>query len=238
VNKEERLDYIFGNHPAQPIQNRFGWLNASLLGDIQTFIDCIKVFLNGTAKSSQNDVHGGGNLSIPILVCTALELVSALYVGKTKYRSGRGYYATENVETFVNRFFPNHGKKIPRLLWDGIRNGINHLFNPKPIQYSQTQIRFAFYVQDVLVPSHVTKSQGLVLIKINSIEFYRVLKQAINNYKVELTNNEELQCLFIDAWQSIENHIEDITSNKKASTELEYLLEELKHSDTLNLFVT
>jgi len=169
-------------------------------------------------------------------VCTGLELVSALYLGKTKYRSGSGYNATENVETFVNRFFPTHGKKIPRLLWDGVTNGIDHLFNPKPIQYFQNRIQFTFYVQDSSVPSHVTKSQGVVLIKINSIEFYHVLKQAINNYKIELTNDVELQCHFIDAWQSIENHIEDITSDKKASTELEYLLKELKHSDTLNLF--
>jgi hypothetical protein len=236
VDKEEKLDYIFGNHPAQPVQNRFGWLDAALLGDIQTFVDGIKIILSTTARSSIDDVHGGGNLSIPILVCTGLELVSALYVGKTKYKSGSEYDATENVEKFINRFFPNHGKKIPRLLWDGVRNGVDHLFNPKPFQYSHRRILFTFYVQDNRVPSCVTKSKGLVTIKINSIEFYLVLKQAINNYRIELTNDEELQCHFISAWKSIENHVQEIASNKKTSSELEYLLNELKHSDILKLF--
>jgi hypothetical protein len=236
VKKEEKLDYIFGNHPANPIQNRFGWLNAALLGDIQTFIEGIKAILNGTAKSSQNDVYGGGNLSIPILVCTGLELVSALYVGETKYKSGRKYNAAENVEAFVNRFFPSHGKKIPRLLWDGVRNGIDHLFNPKPFQYSQNRIQFTFYVQDSRVLTHVTKSKDLVLIRVNSIEFYLVLKQAINNYRIELTNDEELQCHFINAWQSIENHVQHIACKSKTATELEYLLKQLKYTHTLNLF--
>jgi hypothetical protein len=79
----------------------------------------------------------------------------------------------------------------------------------------------------------VAKSKGLVTIKINSIEFYLVLKQAINNYRIELTNDEELQCHFMSAWQSIENHVQEIASKKKTSRELEYLL---KHSDILKLF--
>ena len=41
---------------------------------------------------------------------------------------------------------------------------------------------------------------------------------------------------YIDAWQSIENHVRDITANKHASTEIEYLLKELNRSCTSNLF--
>jgi hypothetical protein len=233
VTKEEKLDYIFGDHPTQPIQNRFGWLNIALLGDIQTFINGIEVFLNdSTVKDPQG--QGGGNLSIPILVCTGLELVSALYLGKTRY--GSGYNATDNVQKFVDYFFPKHAKRIPRLLWDGVRNGIDHLFIPKSMQYSRTRVQFTFYVQDSSVPSNVTKSEDLILIKISSIEFYRTFKQAIDNYKIELEKDEELQSHFIDAWQSIENHVQDITTNQTASAEVDYLLRQLNQSNTLYLF--
>jgi hypothetical protein len=94
VNKEEKIDYIFGVHPNQPIKNRFEWLNGALLNDIQTFIDGIDRFPNGTSESYLRNHHGGGNLSIPILICTGLEFVSALYVGKTKYMAHNRYYAT------------------------------------------------------------------------------------------------------------------------------------------------
>ena len=42
-------------------------------------------------------------MSIAILVCTGLELVSALHVGKTNYSPQKGYNATDNC--FVKNFF-------------------------------------------------------------------------------------------------------------------------------------
>jgi hypothetical protein len=38
MNKEERYDYIFGNHPGEYVVNRLDWLDA-LLSDIRTLID-------------------------------------------------------------------------------------------------------------------------------------------------------------------------------------------------------
>lgn len=93
-----------------------------------------------------------------------------------------------------------------------------------------------FYVQDSRTPSHVTKLQNMIFISINSIEFYRVFKQAIDNYRNELTTDEGLQSHFICAWESIESHVYDISSNNQTSPEVEYLLNELKHFDSLNLF--
>lgn len=229
MNKEERIDYIFGVHPNQPIKNRFEWLNGALLNDIQTFIDGVDIFLDGTH-------HGGGNLSIPILICTGLEFVSSLYVGKTKYMEHNGYNATENVERFIHHFFHNNAKRVPRLLWDGIRNGINHLFIPKSMQYSDIPIKFTFYVQDASVPSCVIKYPENILIKINSIQFYGIFKRAIDDYKTELKNDENLQCHFINAWQSIEDYVHNVTNNQKVSTEVEHLLNELNESNTLSLF--
>jgi hypothetical protein len=63
LNEEQRNDYIFGNQIG-PITNRFGWLEGALMGDIQTIVN--------TNQNGRHLVVGGGNLSIPILVCTAL----------------------------------------------------------------------------------------------------------------------------------------------------------------------
>lgn len=137
MNEKDRKDYIFENQSDQPIVNRFGWLDHALLDDIKTFVN--------TLQSAPQLVQGGGNLSIPILVCTGLELASSLYVGKTDYLNHSKYNATVNVEKFINDFFPGCAREIPLLVWDGVRNGVDHLFVPKSIQYSQFTIQFTFY---------------------------------------------------------------------------------------------
>jgi hypothetical protein len=88
-------------------------------------------------QSAPQLVQGGGNLSIPILVCTGLDLASSLYVGMTDYLNHSKYNATVNVEKFINDFFPGCARVIPLLVWDGVRNRVDHLFVPKSIQYSQ-----------------------------------------------------------------------------------------------------
>jgi hypothetical protein len=60
----------------------------------------------------------------------------------------------------------------------------------------------------------------MILIGINSIQFYGILEQAIDEYKAKLKNDEELQCHFIDAWQSIENHVQDVTTIHKVSAKI------------------
>ena len=122
MNKKEKYDYIFGNPPGEYVVNRLGWLDA-LLSDIRTLIDryqCLR------KNSKGSEAYGASNISIPVLVCTGLELISKLFVGNTSN-------ATENVSKFIDEFFPAHGKKIPRIIWDGIRNGTNHNFSPNSI---------------------------------------------------------------------------------------------------------
>ena len=80
--REERLDYIFGDHDDDYITNRFGWLNA-LLSDTRILIDGGQGFVKREIKPTLEGSHGAGNVSIPILVCAGLELVSALYAGDT-----------------------------------------------------------------------------------------------------------------------------------------------------------
>lgn len=116
MNEKDRKDYIFENQSGQPIVNRFGWLDHALLDDIKTFVN--------TLQSAPQLVQGGGNLSIPILVCTGLELASSLYVGMTDYLNHSKYNATVNVEKFINDFFPGCARVIPLLVWDGVRMGL------------------------------------------------------------------------------------------------------------------
>ncbi len=231
--------YIFEDSDFEN-RTRFGWINDCLLGDIQTFLDGIQNFTQNKRESPDNLPRGGGNLSVPILISTALEFVSELYTGKTSYiwyfrkninpenekneelkkeceelkkewdefnkkdlenrltkmvsdkkhkinskitsisknsieidrylikRSGEElnvyekYNATENVRQFITCFFPESSpesrvpfKKLPLLLWDGIRNGIIHTFYPKPFVYNKQYVRFQFFVEDRKIPSNV-----------------------------------------------------------------------------------
>lgn len=111
--------------------NRFAWISASLMGDIQTFVDGISLFLQNKGNPIYAASRGGGNVTLPITVNTGLEVVSALYIGKTEYKDGRVYNAADNVRKFVLRYFSHSGVMIPLLLWDGVRNGIDRLLFPR-----------------------------------------------------------------------------------------------------------
>jgi hypothetical protein len=229
--REERLDYIFGDHEDDYITNRFGWLNA-LLSDTRILIDGGQGFVNGEIEPTLEGSHGAGNVSIPILVCAGLELASALYTGGTDKK----YNATNNVKKFIGEFFPNDGKKIPGILWDGIRNGTNHAFIPNIIQISTNRVQFSFFVSHDK-PSYVTKSKDEdITIHINSIQFYDILKEAIDNYKSKLETDDNLQRNFIAGWESKQKpHIK--THDLSIRTEVGYLLKKLRHLDQSNLFV-
>jgi hypothetical protein len=105
----------------------------------------------------------------------------------------------------------------------------------KSMTFSQVLVQFSFYVENSSMPSQVIKSADKILIRINSIEFYHILKESIDKYRTELMINDELQQHFIDAWLSLET-VQDKSSNKEASSEVEQILEELKECNKLNLF--
>jgi hypothetical protein len=134
MNETERFDYIFRN-PSGGVANLFGWVEYALLGDLRTFVDAIRNSINDSQRFPSEKPRGAGNLSIPILVCTGLELVSAMYCGKTRAKDNWGYHADKNVKEFLEAFMPCHAVEISKLLWDGIRNGIDHLFYPKFMKF-------------------------------------------------------------------------------------------------------
>lgn len=222
-------DYIFGDHfePDIPVTNRFGWLESALPDDIETFINVIRI--------APELRVGGGNLSIPIIVCTGLELASALYAGNTKYLCGRAYNAEDNVKKFVNDFFTGPAREIPRLIWDGVRNGVDHTFNPKSIQYSNDAFRFTFY-SEIGMQSYVSKNNNEISIHLNSVELNTTLRRAITEYKVELQGTKQLQANFIQAWASIESNVQDITNRHQQAMEARILLRRLQNSNNIILF--
>ena len=359
-----------------------------LLGDIRTFLDGIEYFkIQNKGEPAGKSPRGGGNLSVPILINTALEFISDLYAGKTQddymkfslhkeesYVSdlndgnipedlkkefekrrfplpknhvvdvipdkqewkiknttdtesncyfinltdngkklkihffGKEEYQADNiVEPFINAFFPKEYREIPRLLWDGIRNGLVHTFSPKPFEYKGSYIKFQFYVEDQNFPSHIEKVKGylfnvedarakletdlnkdnvpkeledkfktmnlplpesptarkgkeekkweitngeatlyalekedkekitvynyIIRLRINVFELFRVLEKAVEAYRAELENSDDLQDKFIRAWSSIEEYTEKTDEKQeKEVNELNKCLDQKKHA--------
>jgi transposase len=236
LNRTKRLDYIFGNHANTPVNNRFGWLEEALLGDIQTFIDGINDLVRGRRWPTPTKPRGGGNVSLPILVNTGLELVSALNAGTTKYRKRVRYDADENVALFVRTYFPGRSGKIPHIIWDATRNGLTHIFAPKAMRRRKEYIRFSFFVQDQRVPSNVAKSGRTLVVSFNSIEYYRVFRRAIAAYKRVLLRDRLTQIRFISAWKSIERHVKDLDRDPKKRPEADFVRMTLKSGKAVKLF--
>ncbi|MGH9987047.1 MAG: hypothetical protein ACRD8W_24135 [Nitrososphaeraceae archaeon] len=232
AGEAERLEYVFCTHQHEFIQNRFGWIQDALIEDIQSYIDGTQAILDGKITTGHHPA--GGNLSIPILVCTGLELVSALYVGMTKYLDEKNYRAEDNVAKFIDNFFPEHLKNIPRILWDGVRNGIDHLFVPKSMQCAQNRIHFNFRREEQ--NSDVYPVHDIIIISINVITFHGALRQAIADYKKKLQNDDELQSKFINAWSSIEEYHHSITNDNRKINELNHLIEQLNRNGRVDLF--
>ena len=239
MTKEEKYRYIFKDKSFEG-RPRVKWITDCLLGDIRTFLDGIENYTDNKERFVfKPRPRGGGNLSVPILICTALEFVSRLYVGATKFKSSEGYIAKENAKKFIEKYFPEKYKAIPLLLWDGIRNGLVHTFSPKPFKYGNNYIRFQFYVENRNFPSHIKKVNDTIVISINVFELYRILENAIEDYLDDLKKdeNEALRDKFIKAWSSIEEDFQrEITENSEYRDDAKALLDYLgSSSDALLL---
>ena len=77
---------------------------------------------------------------------------------------------------------------------------------PNIIKVENTVIKFTFFVKmNQHQPSFVSESNNEVTVHINSIEFYRVFKKALEDYKTQLKGSNRLQNNFINAWESIDS---------------------------------
>ena len=133
-----------------------------------------------------------------------------------------------------NIFFSPHAKEIPRILWDAIRNGTHHMFIPKEIRRARKKVQFMFYVDPSTTKSNVTESGNTIKININSIEFYHVFKEALEDYKTELTTDPNIQTNFMKAWKSVKPRL--INTRSSLSPEIDYLSNQLKKTGKFSLF--
>jgi hypothetical protein len=237
LNKQERLQYIF--------PKRIGWFDA-LLADIRTLITGGQHYKNKPSHYL-GGTYGAGNVSIAELVCTGLELAAAHYTGKTRYNvrkntKHKSYQAAENVKQFIIKYFPtqSHSKEVTHVLWDAIRNGTHHLFTPKSIKYKKDIVEFMFYVERSRKKSHVTRNGNTILINVNSIEFYRMLKKAFQDYKKDIQADRTLQMNFYKASKSIERNTvinyNGSRTMREIISEVKYLSKQLTQTGSFNLF--
>jgi hypothetical protein len=240
--KNEKLSYIFEENQSKMFPGgRFNWIEC-LLSDIKTFLNGIDDFLR-----QNNSGKGGGNLSVPILVSTALEFVAALYVGRTQYmdienkcekcrRTLSDYNAQDNIKKFATKYFPEYYNEFPEIFWDGVRNGITHLFSPKPLKLNDQVVRFTFFVESRHTQSWACTEANTTYININVFELYEILKISIENYRNELQgDNEEIQNNFIKAWDSIETYVRNIDRSDNKSKEIDKLVSEVKSNNNKSI---
>lgn len=238
TSKDKRF-YIFEDTSFEG-RPRSKWITDCLLGDIRTFLDGIENFTDNQENFAFKPLpRGGGNLSAPILINTALEFVAALNAGMTEYIDKGKYNGSKHkyIRTFIEDFFLDAYKKIPILLWQGVRNGLVHTFHSKAFEYNGKRIRFQFFVENRNVPSHIKKNNNTIVIRINIFELYMILEKAIEDYCDILKEDDALQNNFIAAWSSIEeDSLENIDNNTEISPDAKALIDYLgSSSDALLL---
>ena len=243
MTSKDRRFYIFEDTSFEG-RPRSKWITDCLLGDIRTFLDGIENFTDNQEKFAFKPLpRGGGNLSAPILINTALEFVAALNAGMTEYINKGEYNGSKHkyIKAFIKDFFPDAYGKIPILLWQGVRNGLVHTFYSKAFEYNGKLIQFQFFVENRNVPSHIKKNNNTIVISINVFELYRILEKAIEAYRDRLKDDdkdaEHLQNNFIEAWSSIEEDSqENIDNNTEISPDAKALIDYLgSSSDALLL---
>ena len=108
---------------------------------------------------------------------------------------------------------------------------------PKIIKVNDTFLEFAFFVK--MSPyelSYVSKSNNIIGVHINGIEFYSVFKKALQDYKTSVEESDALQDNFINAWESIDNTPHELTMDKnKIPKEVRRLNSRLQFSE-VNIF--
>jgi len=211
---------------------RWSWIENCLLGDIRTMLAGIEKYQHQKGGRPGEPPLGGGNLSVPILVTTALEFLSRLYQGDTNFARGN-YNATKNVLSFIREFFEGASKKIPWLLWKAVRNGLHHNFQPVAAVYEGTEIRFTFLSQDTT--SLVCRHPKGILFVISAPDLFNALSDATQRYRERLTTDPELRHRFIKSWGALESHRLEL-GNKQGEGEPGWLVCNLRVGDGRALF--
>lgn len=218
VIKVNNHDYIFA-----PIWNgtntRWSWLENCLLGDLFTFNDGIKLYTSGE-KVTDRYPRGGGNFSLLDAITTALEALS-------KLNAGGGSNAEDKVVDFINQYFPPSSihKLFPHLLWQGIRNGVDHNFYPKKFNYDSYTVNFG--ADNLADQSVITLENNIISIAVSDQHLLRDTYSALEAYKLQLEGNAGLQERFKIWWDELEKIVPINLSDAKR-VEIESILDYIR----------
>lgn len=195
---------------------------------IECFLSDLRNALVGIRVSG-----GGGNCSFPILICTGIDFLSDLYAGDTDYlhcRKGTaartcphcntttpaipcgcslyhtGFDQTASACTFIRDFFDGIATQIPHLIWDGLRNGLTHMFMPKPFEVNMRSLRFTLASGPRPGPSILWRKSYTAGVWCDVYTFFEALERAIRRYEQRLRAEADLQANFRRAWESVESH--------------------------------
>ncbi len=208
----EKQGYVFDPQPAQGNKVRWEWVEC-LLRDIETFQWGIREGVQANKVCGL----GGGNFSVPILVCTGIDLLSDLYQGMTDYVHRPGFGQGRAAYRFISDYFNGNIAAVPRTVWDAMRNGLTHVFMAKRIEFPNKNcaVTFEFGVEKDEHSEIRCEGAGEFSMLINSLEFFSAFEKAARKYEAHLRGNkpapygsppEPLIDRYIDAWASIENH--------------------------------
>jgi hypothetical protein len=237
MTEQEKHDYIFVEIPAGLTVSRWDWVERCLLGDIRTLLDGVRHYIRHGGRSDDGYPRGGANFSLPIVIGTAIDILSDVLAGETYYTEGTGTSSSEAVRAgrFISKYFPGLSGELARLLWDGMRNGLTHDFKPKRFRYRGEYIGFRFSIEE-RPDSCVERDGDTLSIVVNVFELAEALTQAVSRYKSDLKASGALQDNFIAVARAIEHQKRDITDSRPYAREAEALRSRLETADRVPLF--
>ena len=225
---DKKYNYIFKDpwrHQREPPICRFDIIEKWLLGDIRTYLLGMAAGAETKATLGLASPWGGGNFGLAILLCTAIDLVSDLYAGKTRCLSktaGEQHPSERKAaKKFVKQYFPEGVQEIWYMLWDGVRNGLTHLFLPNLLRYKHEGKMYSIYFWFVvdegrqpLLKLWKTQEGDLVHIKLNVRQLWIAFQKGFQAYKTDLETSSELQDAFIRVWRCIEENPKHVNEDK------------------------
>jgi len=156
MTSKDRRFYIFEDNTSFEGRPHSKWITDCLLGDIRTFLEGI--------ENRDESADGGGNLSVPILINTALEFVAELYTGKT-----------ENILCFstdMNEELKNDWKEFKI---DSLTNRLNEIIEIDEFDISKKDIK-SISKSIIETEDHIIKKEGP---KLNVYENYNATNNVI-----------------------------------------------------------
>lgn len=207
------------------------WIEDWLLGDVRTLLEGIRVVSHLETRETPDGPYGYGNLSVPILLGTATEVLAALHAGSTQ--TCRNYNATDNVIGFIGEYWPRPYRKLPHVLWDGMRNGLVHTFAAKWFDADGVKVDLQFSLSDETVIQWRGEQHATLVVSIYAL--YRAVRGAAKRYFHEVSCNEEPMRKFRTAFEQIRSYRRTIPPPSPMWKELQWLVAHSREGEEYDL---